>query len=263
MTTRILHLNKDAASPPGLPTSARFRLVPPGGIRLDADHVTIASGKVNEFVNMVDGGLYGANGNLDIATIVNVNGVNIARFDPTLAVSPAGYNMQNFGFGGLNTGQYTFAALWKVTDGFSGKAREIISAAFNGTSGRAALREDAAGIPQARAQRTAADTLAVASISTPVRIAGYCAAAAVFDWTNNLVTIHDLLGTASASAAITGTPGAAPSDINAYRLGYFASATEAFVGDLAYYGQWPYAPTGAELLAARLHCRAVATDLAA
>lgn len=263
MTTRILHLNKDAASPSGLPTSARFRLVPPGGIRLDADHVTIASGKVNEFVNLVDGGLYGANGNLDIATIVNVNGVNIARFDPTLAVSPAGYTMQNFGFGGLNTGQYTFAALWKVTDAFAGgKAREIISAAFTGTSGRAALREDAAGIPQARAQRTASDTLAVASLTTPVRIAGYCAAAAVFDWTNNLLTIHDLLGTESASVPITGTPGAAPSDISSYRLGYFAAANEAFVGDLAYYGHWPYVPTGPELLAARMHCRAVATDLA-
>lgn len=262
--TRILYLNKDAASPPGLPTSARFRLVPPGGIRLDADHVTIAAGRVNEFVNMIDGGLYGANGNLDIATVVAVNGVNIARFDPTSQVSPAGYNMQNFGFGGLNTGQYTFAALWKVTDAFVGKARENIAAAFNGaSSGRAALREDAAGIPQARAQRTTADVLAVASIADPVRIAGYCGAAAVFDWTNNLVTIHDLLGTESASTPITGTPGAAPSDINSYRLGYFAAANEAFMGDLADFLHLPYVPTAPELLALRMHMQARALNLAA
>lgn len=267
MTTRILHLNKDAAAPVGLPTSAKFRLLPPSGIRLDADHVTIASGKVNEFVNMINGQLYGANSNMDIATVMAVNGVNVAQFDPTLAVTPTGYTMQNFGFGGLNTGQYTFAAMWKVTDAFAGgKTRENISVAYLTTTTvqRATLREDASGIPQARAQRTTAAAAAVVSIAEPVRIGGWLAAAAVFDWTNNLVTIHDLLGTESVSAAVAGTSGTAPSDISAYRLGWLGAATnDQFVGQLADYVHLPYVPTASDLLALRLHMQARANDLAA
>lgn len=263
MTTRITHLNKAAAAPPGLPTIARFRLVPPGGIRLNADSVTIEAGEVNEFVNMIDGGLYGAPSNQNYAVVEAINGVNVAKFDPTLAVTPTGYSMNTLGFGALNTGQYTFAAMWKVTDAFVGaKPRENIAHAFNGISSRAALREDASGAPQARAQRTASDALTIVSIFTPVRIGGWVAAAGVFDWTNDTVTIHDLLGTESVSAAIAGTPGAAPSDINAYRLGYFASATERFVGQLADYIHLPYVPTAPELKALKMHMQARAADLA-
>ncbi|MER8439298.1 hypothetical protein NKH36_03020 [Mesorhizobium sp. M1312] len=264
MSTRQTHLNKDAIAPTGLPTLARFRLVPPGGVRLNADSVTIEAGEVNEFVNMIDGGLYGAPSNMNYAIVEAVNGVNVAKFDPTLAATPTGYSLNNLGFGALNTGQYTFAGLWKVTDAFVGaKPREILAAAFNGASGRAALREDASGAPQARAQRTASDAVTIVSIFSPVRIGGWVAAAGVYDWTNNLVTIHDLLGTESVSAAITGTPGAAPSDINAYRLGYFASATERFVGQLADYIHLPYIPSDPELMALKIHMQARATDLAA
>ncbi|MER9443881.1 hypothetical protein NKI79_21340 [Mesorhizobium sp. M0340] len=266
MTTRILHLNKDAAAPAGLPTSERFRLIPTGGIRLDADHVTIAAGRVNEFVNVINGQLYGANSNQDYAVVENVNGVNVATFDKTLVVAPTGYTMGTaFGFGGLNTGQYTFAALWKVTDGFlPAKQREYIAQASLGTtSNRAALREDASGAMQARALRATGGTVTIVSIFSPVRIDGWCAAAGVFDWTNNLVTIHDLLGTESVSAAILGTSGAAPSDISAYRLGYYVNTEDSwFNGHLADYFHLPYAPTRGELLPLKMHMQARATDLA-
>ncbi|MER8924329.1 hypothetical protein [Mesorhizobium sp. M0859] len=266
MTTRILYLNKNATSPVGLPTSARFRLVAPGGIRLDADHVTIAAGKVDEFVNMVDGGLYGANSNQDIATVVAVNGANVARFNPALAATPTGYTMGNFGFGGLNTGQYTMAGLWKVTDAFAGgKVRETIAAAYlTGTAlTRAVLREDATGVPQGRAQRTGADAATVVALTNPVRIGGWTAAAVTFDWTNNLVTIYDLLGAEVVSGTIAGTSGAAPTDISAYRLGYIATANnDMFAGDLADYVHLPYVPTAPELLALKMHMQARANDLA-
>ncbi|TIL94804.1 MAG: hypothetical protein E5Y73_09730 [Mesorhizobium sp.] len=266
MTTRILHLNNDAAAPVGLISSARFRLVPPGGIRLNADNVTIASGMIDEFVNMIGGQLYGATSNQNCATVEAVNGVNVATFDKTLVVAPTGYTMGTFGFGGLNTGQYTFAALWKVTDGFlPAKPREIIAqASLATTSNRAMLREDASGALQARALRTTAGTVTIVSIPDPVRVDGWCAAAAVFDWTNDLVTIHDLLGTESVSAAILGTSGAAPSDISAYRLGYYTNTEDSwFNGKLADYHHLPYVPTASDLLALRLHMQARAADLAA
>lgn len=266
MTTRVNHLSTDAAAPAGFPTVDRFRLVPTGGIRLHADSVQIASGRIDNFVNVINGQTYGANADMNYAVVEAVNGVNVAKFDPTLVATPTGYSLQNFGFGGLNTGQYTFAALWKVTDAFvGGKLREIIGAAYNGatTVGRAAIREDASGALQARAQRTTADAAAIASIATPTRIGGWCAAAAVFDWTNNLVTVHDLLGDESVGVAIAGASGVAPSDISAYRIGYYSSATERFVGQLADYVQLPYVPSVPELKALKLHMQARATDLAA
>ncbi|TIQ18882.1 MAG: hypothetical protein E5X51_23455 [Mesorhizobium sp.] len=267
MTTRILYLNKDAPSPAGLPTSAEFRLVSPGGIRLNADNVIIDTGKIDRFVNLVDGVTYGTNNNnnnQEVATVVNVNGVNVAQFDPTLATVPTGYTMQNFGFAGLNTHQYAFAALWKVTDAFAGgKPREIISTASSSASSqRATLREDASGVLQARAQRTTADANTIVSINAPVRMGGWASAAAVFDFANNLVTIHDLLGTESVSGAIAGTPGAAPTDVAAYRLGYLNLLAESFVGQMADYVHLPYAPTGPRLLALRMHMQARAADLA-
>ncbi|TIM53145.1 hypothetical protein [Mesorhizobium sp.] len=258
-------MNKDAAAPAGLPLSSRFRFISAGGIRLNADNVTIAAGRVNEFVNMINGQLYGANSNQDYATVEAVNGVNVATFDKTLVVTPTGYTMQNFGFGGLNTGQYAFAALWKVTDGFlPAKPREIIaSASLGNTSQRATMREDVSGVMQARAQRTTAAASVIVSIFDPVRIDGWCAAAAVFDWANDLVTIHDLLGTETASAAIPGTSGAAPTDVSSYRVGYYASTEDTwFNGKLADYMHLPYVPNAHDLLALRLHMQARANDLA-
>ncbi|WP_189524349.1 MULTISPECIES: hypothetical protein [unclassified Mesorhizobium] len=46
-----------------MPTSKQFRFMDTGGIRLNADGVTLEAGEINEFVNMIDGGLYGAPSN--------------------------------------------------------------------------------------------------------------------------------------------------------------------------------------------------------
>ncbi|RWB94998.1 MULTISPECIES: hypothetical protein [unclassified Mesorhizobium] len=130
-----------------------------------------------------------------------VNGLNVAKFDPTLTASAVGYSLNNLGFGALNTGQYSFAALWKVTNGFPSKARENIAVAFVGTEARAVLREDDSGVPEARVQRATDNTVTIVSIPTPVRIGGWVAAAADYHWTNDTVTIHDLLGSTSVSGS--------------------------------------------------------------
>lgn len=263
MTTRLLYLNKNAAAPAGLPTSKQFRFMAPGGARLNADNVTIEDGKINEFINMVDGGLYGAPSNANYAVVETINGVKVARFDPTLTPGGGvGYSLNNLGMGAVNAGQYSFAALWKVTDGFPAKPREIIAAAFVALEARAALREDDSGVPEARAQRATGAPITILSIPTPVRIGGWIAAAADFDWTNDTLTIHDLLGSTSVSGAIGGTAGAAPSDINTHRIGYFAATNERFVGYLADHKFMAYLQKGPLLTALRLHMRARATKLA-
>lgn len=262
--SRIIKLDSTAASPANLPTSARFRLVDPAGLRIDADHVTIASGRVNEFVDLVDGTLYGANSNMDIATVVAVNGVNIARFDPTSMATPTGYTMQNFGFANLNaTPRFTFAALWKVTDAFVGsKVRETIAIAAQGTLTRAGLRADAGGSVSFRVSRDNADPTSIVTIPAPTLIDGWMAAAGYADLPNNRAWLFDLLGDQEFSTTINGTSGANLAGIDNYRLGHLATA-DRFGGDLADYIHLPGELTSHDLLALRLHMRARATNLAA
>lgn len=277
MTTREIKLNPSASAPSGGLSAARLMLQSSGGVRVAGnDNVTGGSPvRITSFSDIISTDTY-ARDTSSYAIELTVNGLVVAEFtgDTISPTNPYGYVLPVALVDGVAA--FTMAALWRIPTSTWASATGghqwlfAASDAANASGGsNASFRQYEDGSVQAVARRSAAGSSNTLTVPQLTSVGDWNAVAVVFDFTNDTLTIHDLLSAAPVpeSTEITvGTSGAVSADCDEYRLGYLSTPATPnsvrFYGDLADFLHIPFAIGSLDVLALRAHTQARAATLA-